>query len=116
MSRKDAAADVSMEHRLQQVDTRWVRVVVWIFTPFLRWYYRVEAEGLENIEKSPGGALFVANHNAGYVLDILALAYIVKPWRHTERKIVGMGRGGPHPAQAASRLFAVALFSEIRLP
>jgi 1-acyl-sn-glycerol-3-phosphate acyltransferase len=95
MSRKDAAADVSMEHRLQQVDTRWVRVVVWIFTPFLRWYYRVEAQGLENIEKSPGGALFVANHNAGYVLDILALAYIVKPWRHTERKIVGMGRGGP---------------------
>ena len=28
----------------------------------------------------------------------------------------GMGRRGPHPAQAASRLFAVTLLSEIRLP
>ena len=28
----------------------------------------------------------------------------------------GMGRGGPHPAQAASRLFAVASLSELRLP
>lgn len=99
-------SEQDIEARLQQVDPRWVRAVVWFFTPVLRWYYRVEVEGLENIDERDGCALFVANHNAGYVLDILALAYAVKPWLRTDRVIVGLGRGGPVDAPVFKQIIS----------
>src|SRR5262249_12143691 len=80
---------------LDQIDLRWTWAVVRLFTPFLRWYYRVEVKGLENLAGQLGSALFVANHNAGYVLDILAILYALKPWQRHDLKMVGMGRGGP---------------------
>lgn len=73
---------VAMPGRLQDVD-HWGRSARWrelsrvAYEPMYRYYFRVDAEGLENIP-TEGGALLVANHSGVLPPDAAAIMHAIE--------------------------------------